>query len=121
MSDKTIDRKLRILVVDDELHGRPFFREFENYNVTLTTSTEEALEKLQVPYDVLVCHIKYDNMILGEFAKRKHEDILTIDFSAGGLSNYMVKPLGYDEFAEADTTSTSYDNIRSVLKKRGLI
>ena len=117
------DRQLRMLIVDDLSHGRAFIpdKKFETINITLVTSTRGALEKLLEPFDILCCHIKYDEKILGEYAKRKNEDILTIGFSGGGLSDYMVRPLGYDEFVESDHMNTSYDNVAIVLKKRGLI
>ncbi len=120
------ERRLRILWVDDPFRCKTI----ETYwNITregqidlkAATSTEEALEKLSQPFDVLVCHIKYDEDKIASYANRRHENILTIGISGEGLKDYMVKPLGYDFFVEPTMLKTSFDGVDDTLVMRGLL
>ena len=120
------ERRLRILWIDDPFRCKTI----ETYwniaregqiDLKVATSTEEALEKLSQSFDVLVCHIKYDENKVASYANRRHENILAIGISGGGLSDYMVKPLGYDLFVEQTMLRSSFCGVDDALVMRGLL
>ena len=120
------DRRLRMLWVD-ELHKGGVMQRYLHIarkgevDLSLVDTTEGALLELSKPFDVLVCHIHYDQTKVGSYAKRKNEEILTIGISGGGLKDYMVKPMGYDVFVEGSISAGSFEGVEKVLVERGLL
>ncbi|MBS3151749.1 hypothetical protein J4443_05200 [Candidatus Woesearchaeota archaeon] len=120
------ERKLRVLWVDDIRRGRVMQTYLEitregEVNLSLVDSIEGAISELSKLFDVLVCHISYDQGKIGSYAKRKDNDILTIGISGGGLSDYMTKPMGYDVFVGSTASASSFDGVENVLVERGLL
>lgn len=132
MAEQIKDRKLRMLLVD----STPFREELEeilkalNEKIKITTAnnTSEAVMKLGCySFDILLCHIRDDDERVAKFAKTRDDNILTICYSSGRVTDYIEWPssvkLYYDEISEFSSLSiyTPDEKITNLLEHRGLI